>query len=258
MIEIKQLTKFYGDLVAVDRVTLTIPKGQICGYLGPNGAGKTTTIQLLAGMMGPTKGTAKVAGFDVVESPIEVKKRIGYVPESGAVYQSLTPYEYLKFIGRLYRMDESSIPGRIDEFAEFFQIQDALHQRMSAFSKGMKQKVVIASALIHSPEVIFLDEPLNGLDSNAALLLKELLRNLSNQGVTVFYSSHILEVVEHLCDRVVIIDRGKIVADGSVNELKEMTQKPSLESVFSHITHAEDVEVLAKAFSKTMVKDHPR
>jgi ABC-2 type transport system ATP-binding protein len=258
MIEIKQLTKSFGDLVAVDHVTLTIPGGQICGYLGPNGAGKTTTIQLLAGMTTPDEGTSKVAGFDVVEDPIEVKKRIGYVPESGAVYQSLTPYEYLNFIGRLYRMDEASIPGRIDEFAEFFQIQDKLHQRMSAFSKGMKQKVVIASALIHNPEVIFLDEPLNGLDSNAALLLKELLRNLSNQGITVFYSSHILEVVENLCDRVVIIDKGKIIADGSVDELKKMTQKPSLESVFSHITHAEDVEALAKAFSKTMVKDHPR
>jgi ABC-2 type transport system ATP-binding protein len=179
MIEIEQLTKSYGDLIAVDHVTLTIPKGQICGYLGPNGAGKTTTIQLLAGMMAPNEGTAKIVGFDVVEETLEVKKRIGYVPESGAVYQSLTPYEYLKFIGRLYRMDESLIPGRIDEFAEFFQIQDVLHQRMATFSKGMKQKVVIASALIHSPEVIFLDEPLNGLDSNAALLLKELLRNLS-------------------------------------------------------------------------------
>ncbi len=256
MIEIEQLTKFYGDLIAVDHVTLTIPKGQICGYLGPNGAGKTTTIQLLAGMMAPNEGTAKIAGFDVVEETLELKKRIGYVPESGAVYQSLTPYEYLKFIGRLYRMDESLIPGRIDEFAEFFQIQDVLHQRMATFSKGMKQKVVIASALIHSPEVIFLDEPLNGLDSNAALLLKELLRNLSDQGITIFYSSHILEVVEHLCDRVVIINQGKIVADGSVSELKKMTQKPSLESVFSHITHAEDVEALAKAFSKIMIKDH--
>jgi ABC-2 type transport system ATP-binding protein len=258
MIEIKQLTKFYGGLVAVDHVTLTVPRGQICGYLGPNGAGKTTTIKLLAGMLGATEGSARVAGYDVAVDPIEVKKRIGYVPESGAVYQSLTPYEYLNFIGRLYRVDGVSLSKRIEEFAEFFNIQNALHQRMSTFSKGMKQKVILASAFIHSPEVIFLDEPLNGLDSNSALLLKELLRNLSDQGITIFYSSHILEVVEHLCDRVVIIDRGKIVADGSVNELKEMTKKPSLESVFSHITHAEDAEALAKAFSKTMVKDRPK
>lgn len=256
MIEIQKLTKYYGDLKAVDHITLTIPKGQICGYLGPNGAGKTTTIKLLGGMIRPTEGSASVTGYDIVQDPIEVKKRIGYVPESGAVYNSLTPFEYLKFIGRLYKMVEASILKRIDEFAEFLQIRDVLHQRMSTFSKGMKQKVIITSALFHNPEVIFLDEPLNGLDSNSALLLKELLRNLSNQGITIFYSSHILEVVEQLCDRVVIIHQGKIVADGSVDALKEMTRKPSLEDVFSHITHAQDVKALAKAFSKTIVKNH--
>jgi ABC-2 type transport system ATP-binding protein len=256
MIEIHKLTKSFRDLIAVDHVSLTIPKGQICGYLGPNGAGKTTTIKLLGGMIKPTEGSANVAGYDVFKDPVEVKKRIGYVPESGAVYQSLTPYEYLKFIGRLYKMADTSIFKRIDEFAEFLQIKNVLHQRMSTFSKGMRQKVIITSALFHNPEVIFLDEPLNGLDSNSALLLKELLRNLSNQGITVFYSSHILEVVEQLCDRVVIIHQGKIVADGSVNALKEMTQKPSLEDVFSHITHAQDIKALAKAFSKTIAANH--
>ncbi len=249
MIELKNLTRRFGDLAAVDNVTLSIPAGQICGYLGPNGAGKTTTVKMLTGMIQPTAGTALIAGYDIQKEDIEVKRRIGYVPESGALYQSLTPYEYLQFVGKLYGMDDQAITKRINEFSEFFKMKDIIHQRMGESSKGMKQKVVIASAMIHNPQVIFMDEPLNGLDANTALLLKKLLKNLADEGKTIFYCSHILDVVENLCDRVVIIDKGKIVADGSVEKLKEMTKRSSLEGVFSQLTNAEDLGELAKAFS---------
>ena len=252
MIELKNLTRHFGDLVAVDHVTLSIPAGQICGYLGPNGAGKTTTVKMLTGMIKPSEGTAKVGGYDILENPLDAKRCLGFVPESGALYRSLTPFEYLRFVGRLYRMDEVHIVKKIEEMIGFFDLGNVVHKRIDTFSKGMKQKVVIAAALIHNPKVIFLDEPLSGLDANTALLLKQLLRNLANDGRTVFYCSHILEVVENLCDRIVIIDKGKIVADGSVSELKEMTQRSSLEDVFSQLTNSGDLVELVHAFTKSM------
>ena len=255
MIELNKLSRQFGDLFAVNKVTLSIPAGQIFGYLGPNGAGKTTTVKILTGMIKPTSGTASVAGYDIGEHSLEVKRIIGYVPESGAIYQSLSPLEYLQFVGRLYGMEEKEIDVRTAEFIEFFGMRENLHQRMTEFSKGMKQKVVIAAALIHNPQIIFLDEPLMGLDANTVLLLKELIKNLAEQGKTIFYCSHILEVVENLCDRVVIIDKGQVVADGSVATLKDMTKRSSLEGVFSELTHAEDMGELARAFSKRITGD---
>ncbi len=254
MIEVSGLIKQFGSVKAVDDVSFSIPEGQICGYLGPNGAGKTTTVKLLTGMLKPDSGTARIAGYDILTDPVEVKKRIGLVPESGAVYQSLTPREYLGFVGRLYHMSEELIQSRIDEFLHFLDLESKIDQPMTGFSKGMKQKVVIASALIHQPDVLFLDEPLSGLDANAALLLKELIRNLAHQGKTVFYTSHILEVVENLCDRVIILHNGKITADGSVNQLKDMTRQSSLEGVFSQLTHETDASELAAAFSRSFSK----
>jgi len=255
VIELNKLSRQFGDLVAVNNVTLSIPAGQICGYLGPNGAGKTTTVKMLTGMIRPTSGTASVAGYDIGEHSLEVKRRIGYVPESGAIYQSLSPLEYLQLVGRLYGMEEKEIDVRTSEFIDFFGMRENLHQRMTEFSKGMKQKVVIAAALIHNPQIIFLDEPLMGLDANTVLLLKELIKNLAEQGKTIFYCSHILEVVENLCERVVIIDKGQVVADGSVAMLKDMTKRSSLEGVFSELTHAEDMGELARAFSKRITGD---
>ncbi len=254
MIELKELTRDFGQVTAVDHVTLSVPGGQILGYLGPNGAGKTTTVKMLTGMIQPTEGSAAIAGLDIQENDLEIKRRIGYVPESGALYQSLTPFEYLQFVGRLYKMQDIDIAKRIEEFGVFFQIQDQLHQKMNSFSRGMKQKVVVASAMIHNPEILFLDEPLSGLDANTALLFKKLIRNLADEGKTIFYCSHILEVVENLCDRVVIIDKGRIVADGSVRELKEMTKRSSLEGVFSELTAEGDMAELAKAFSKSITR----
>ncbi len=252
MIELNNLTRCFGDVTAVDDITLSIPAGQICGYLGPNGAGKTTTVRMLTGMLPPTSGTAKVAGFDILSQRLDAQRRMGVVPESGALYQSLTPEEYLRFVGRLYGMDDPTIRTKTEEFLRFFGMESQLRQRMTTFSKGMKQKVVIAAALIHNPGVLFLDEPLSGLDANAALMLKALIRSLADEGKTVFYCSHVLEVVETLCDRVVILDKGRIVADGSVSELKQMTQRTSLESVFAGLTSAGDLGELARIFSKTV------
>lgn len=253
MIQLNELTRYFDQVAAVDSVTLSIPSGQICGYLGPNGAGKTTTVKMLTGLIRPSSGTAIIAGFDVLSQPLEVKKRIGFVPESGALYQSLTCFEYLQFIGRLYRIEESDILKRIEEFGTFLKMKETMNQRMNTFSKGMKQKVLIAAAMIHNPKVIFLDEPLNGLDANSALLLKQLIRNLADEGKTIFYCSHILEVVENLCDRIVIIDKGKVIADGSVHELKKMTRMASLEAVFNELTAKDDMVELAKALSRSIV-----
>jgi len=257
VIEVSGLVKQFGSVRAVDDVSFSIPGGQICGYLGPNGAGKTTTVKMLTGMIRPDAGTARIAGRDLLADSLEVKKRIGLVPESGAVFQSLTPREYLSFVGRLYHLSEDVIQSRIGEFLQFFGLESDADRPMTGFSRGMKQKTVIAAALIHQPDVLFLDEPLSGLDANAVLLLKELLRNLARQGKTIFYTSHILEVVEHLCDRVIIIHRGRITADGSVTELKEMTRQPSLEGVFSRLTRETDASELAAAFSRSYSKKGP-
>lgn len=252
MINIQAISRQFGDFTAVDRVTLHVPAGQICGYLGPNGAGKTTTVKMLTGLLPPSSGTATVAGHSIETALLEVKRRIGVVPESGALYHSLTPQEYLGFVGRLHGLEAQVLNRRITEFLAFLQMEPHRHERMNGFSKGMKQKVVITAALLHHPDVLFLDEPLNGLDANAALLLKQLLRNLAREGKTILYCSHILDVVENLCDRVVILNQGRLVADGSVAELKEMTQRPSLEAVFSELTQTGDLDQRAHAFSRRL------
>jgi ABC-2 type transport system ATP-binding protein len=254
LIEIKNLTRRFNNLIAVDNITLSIPAGQICGYLGPNGAGKTTTVKMLTGIIQPTAGTASISGYDIRNESMEVKRRIGYVPESGAVYQSLTPFEYLQFVCRLYKLDDNEIKRKINESLEYFKLKDSIHTRMTDFSKGMKQKVVIASALIHNPQIIFFDEPMNGLDANTALFLKEVIRNLAKTGKTIFYCSHILEVVENLCERIIIIDNGSIIADGSIQELKQMTTKSSLEGIFGKLTQTDDLGELAKVFSNSISK----
>ncbi len=236
--------------MALDRVSFSVPAGQVCGYLGPNGAGKTTTIKILTGLIRPTEGRAWVAGFDLVQSPLEAKRRIGFAPESGALYEKLTPYEYLSMVGELRKMEPGLLSSRIEKFLQLFGLSDNKDQRMDTFSKGMKQKVLLSGAMLHDPDVLFLDEPLNGLDANTALLVKELIRNMAARGKTIFYSSHIMEVVEKVCDRIIILDKGRIVADGSIEELREMTRESSLEEVFSKVTHSEDMAEIARAFTR--------
>jgi len=240
MIETDNLSREYGSRTALHPLTLRVEPGEILGFLGPNGAGKSTTVKLLTGMIKPTSGRARVAGFDVATHPLEVKRRIGYVPESAALYESLSAREFLQVIASLYHEPSASAGHRIDELLDRFGLSAAKDQRLSEFSKGMKQKVVIASALMHRPDVLFLDEPLTGLDANAALVVKELIRSLAAQGRTIFFCSHVLEVVERVCSRIVIIDNGRAIADGTPAAIAAQGHAATLEEAFVALTGARD------------------
>jgi ABC-2 type transport system ATP-binding protein len=248
MIEAINITKYFGDKLALDNVSFGVRSGEICGYLGPNGAGKTTTIKILTGIIPPTSGTAIINGIDVRKHPDKIKRQIGYVPESGAVFEVMTPVEFLRFVGRIYGLDDEIIERRSGEFLEIFEIREYMNEPMSSFSRGMKQKVLIISALIHNPSVILLDEPLEGLDAMAVLILKELLKKFAEQGRTIFYSSHLLDVVEKLCDRLIIINRGKIIASGEISEILKLTSESSLSGAFTKITNSEDPDAKIREF----------
>jgi ABC-2 type transport system ATP-binding protein len=240
MIETENLSRSYGGRVALHRLNLQVAPGEILGFLGPNGAGKSTTVKILTGMIRPDSGRASVAGFDVVRDPLDVKKRIGYVPESAALYESLTAREYLELVASLYHLPAPGATHRIEEMLQRFELAHAIDQRLSEFSKGMKQKVLIASALMHRPDVLFLDEPLTGLDANAALVVKELIRGLAAQGRTIFFCSHVLEVVERVCTRIVIINQGKVIADGTARAIAAAAGVETLESAFVSLTGTRD------------------
>ena len=223
--------------------------GEILGYLGRNGAGKSTTVKMLTGILPPTSGHILIDGADVAANAIAIKEKIGYVPETGGLYESLTGYEFLELMGRLYHLHEDVIARKAREFFRLFELEEVMHQRLGSYSKGMKQKVLISSALIHNPDLLFFDEPLSGLDANSMLLFKELLRHLADQGKTIFYCSHVLDVVERLCKRVIIIDKGRIIADAQVTQLKELTAQKSLEEVFQKLTDASELSAVAREFS---------
>lgn len=254
MITTSALTKKFGGTTALDRLDLRVEPGTIFGFLGPNGAGKTTTVKILTGLLRPTSGRASVAGFDIIEQPLEVKRRLGYVPETGALYESLSPAEYLDLVACLHHLDPKPAAARTDELLELFGILAAKHQRMTEFSKGMKQKVLISAALIHKPEVLFLDEPLNGLDANAAMIFKELLKKMAAQGKTILFCSHILEVVERICTRILIINEGKRIAEGSAPEICRSTGSDTLEQAFGHLTGSRDAGQLTAEFLAALEK----
>ncbi len=256
MIHVQHLSHAFAKPVLSD-VSFDIQPGEVVGYLGPNGAGKTTTLRILCGMLEPTAGSVRVAGFDPVHEALEVRARIGYVPESGALYETLTPREYFALIGRLYGLSDERIEARGEAFLTSFGIQANADDRMSTFSKGMKQKVVISAALIHDPEVIFLDEPLNGLDANATLTVKEIVRGLAARGRTILYSSHLMDVVERISDRVIILDGGRVIADGSAADLRARSGDASLESLFSRLTTDEQERQLADGFLAALEDAEP-
>ena len=254
MICVSELTKTYGRTVAVDNISFEIPPGQIVGYLGPNGAGKSTTVKMLVGMLQPTRGQIVVAGCDSQTDNIELKRRIGYVPEDAILYETLTPIEYLQLVGQLYHMTEKSIAEKIDDFLQVFQLTRAAHQRISSLSKGMRQKVLIIAALLHNPDVLFLDEPFSNLDVSTVTLMKQILQDLAGIGKTVLYCTHILDVAENICHRVLILNRGKIVADGSLDELRELAHRTSLEEIFARMTEADEVGVKSAGIIQTMTE----
>jgi len=248
MIRTEALAKSYGDVQALADLDLVVSPGEILGFLGPNGAGKSTTVKILTGLIRPTSGRAWVAGFDVVDTPVEVKKRIGYVPETPALYESLTAEEYLEFVACLHHLDAGTAATRRAELLDLFSLTEEAGGRLATFSKGMRQKVVLSAALIHNPEVLILDEPLDGLDANTALIVKELLKKMAGQGKTILFSSHILEVVERMCTRIVIIQNGRQVAAGTSSEIVHLTQTRSLEEAFSKLTGVRDVGQVTAEF----------
>jgi len=253
MISLRGLTKRFGIQTAVNSLSLEIPAGQIVGLLGPNGAGKTTTLRMLSGLLEPSAGSATIAGHDLSGDPLELKRDIGFVPDSGAVFESLTGLEFLEMIAALYGIDPKTARHRIGQFMQFFDlgIDDLSMKLLGAYSKGMRRKIVITAALLHNPPVVFFDEPLDGLDANAALGLKTLIQHLAREGKTIIYSSHILDVVEKVCDRVVIIDEGTLKADGAPGELVRAHRADSLEQLFTGLTAKSDVARKAEDFART-------
>jgi ABC-2 type transport system ATP-binding protein len=253
MISLQKLTKRFGAQVAVDELTLEIPARQIVGFLGPNGAGKSTTLKMLTGMLAPTSGTATICGFDLLTQPLEVKRNVGFVPESGAVFESLTGLEYLEMVSALYGIAPAAARERIKQFIAFFDLSftTLTDKLLGAYSKGMRRKVVITAGLLHNPQVVLFDEPLDGLDANAAVGFKALIQTLAHEGKTIVYSSHVLDVVERVCDRVVIIDQGRLLVDGKPDELVAQHQAGTLEKLFTKLTGGGELERRAEDFAKT-------
>lgn len=250
IIQIDNLSKFFGKKQVLHDISLHIQAGQVIGYIGPNGAGKSTTVRILAGLDDNFKGSVKIKGIDVKENPLAVKRIIGYIPELADLYDVLTPMEFLLMIGRLHDMEDTQIEDRASRMLDFLGLKDQLHERMDTFSKGMRQKVLLVSGLLHNPEIIFMDEPLSGLDANAVILVKEIILRLVEQGKTVIYCSHNMDTVEKISDRIILIAEGKVVADGNFQELKR-NEGDTLEKLFSQLTGQTNFDQLAEGFTQT-------
>jgi ABC-2 type transport system ATP-binding protein len=239
-IELRGVAKSYRDKVALAGVDLAVEPGTVQGYIGANGAGKSTTVKILMGLLAPFEGEARVAGLDPRKDPVGVKRKVGYVPENALLFESMTVAELLLLVGRLRGLSDAAIRARAGEFLAVFELEERLGSRIATLSKGMRQKVLLTSALMHDPEVLFLDEPLSGLDASATILVKELLRRLAARGRTVFYCSHVLDVVERVCDRIAIVDQGRIVAAGTLEELAAQRGVGSLERILASVTKSGD------------------
>lgn len=237
MIKLYNVSKTYAksQTKAVEDLTLEIKAGEIFGFLGPNGAGKSTTIKMITGILTPDCGTIEIDGINVAEKPIAAKSLIGFVPDNHETYETLKGIEYLNFIGTMYSVDTATLKSRVEEYAKLFDLTDALPNVISSYSHGMKQKLMVIAALIHEPKVWILDEPLTGLDPQAAYQLKQLMRKQADMGNTVFFSSHVIDVVEKVCDRIGIINHGKLVAVDTLDNIRA-DSKVSLESIFLTIT----------------------
>jgi ABC-2 type transport system ATP-binding protein len=239
-IQVANLRFSYGRGDVLHDLSFEVRPGEVTGLLGPNGAGKSTLLRILAGIIEPGGGSVVVNGFSLPDQSFLLKQTLGYVPEAAELYETLTAGEFLELCGRLHGLDEDVVQARLEVLLDGFGLLDERHQRLGAYSKGMRQKVLIAAALLHNPSLVILDEPLTGLDVDSAALVKHLLRSLASQGRTVLYSSHVLDVVERVCARVLILVKGAIIADGSPDELKARADERSLEEVFRQVTQAAD------------------
>lgn len=248
ILSIKDLSVRYADKQVLRGINLDIYSGEIIGYIGPNGAGKSTTIKTLLGMVDSYSGEICIFGDNINIDKKKYKKKIGYLPEVAEVYENLTASEYLTFIGEIYGLTRGVADKKAKELMELFNIKESYYSRMSSFSKGMKQKVLIVASLIHNPDVLFFDEPLSGLDANSVIIFKEILTELASQGKTIFYSSHIMDVVEKISDRIVLLYQGEIIVNSKVEELKDKCKEESLEKIFNQLTGFHEHSKIAKKF----------
>lgn len=253
VVKLRGVSKSYSGTQVLQPIDLDIHAGEIVGYLGPNGAGKTTTIKILTGITEEFYGTAEVCGFDVRKDPVEVKRRIGYVPEVAALYESLSPLEYLQFVGQIHHMDDELVKSRANEMLTLLGLEGKHQTPMFNYSKGMKQKVLFTAGVMHNPAVLFLDEPLSGLDVSAVMIVKEVIAQLAKAGKAVFYTSHMMDVVQNVCDRIIILSKGKVLADGSFTQLQEQQgRSQSLEGIFSTLTNSVDHVATATRFIRCL------
>ena len=248
LIQTRNLVKRYGDKIAVNNVSFDVQSGEVFGFLGPNGAGKTTTIKMIVGLLEPSAGTVRVAGHDVQTEPLAAKAASGYVPDTPNLYAKLSARELLRFVGDLYSLDRGHTARRIDELLRLFDLAAAADDTLDSYSHGMQQKTSLAAALMHDPRVLVLDEPTVGLDPKSARLIKDILRQMADRGSAVMLSTHILEIAERMCDRIGIINRGELIAVGTMDELRTLDSsgEASLEDIFLSLTGGADVAELAQ------------
>jgi ABC-2 type transport system ATP-binding protein len=246
MLEAHRLVKRYYGVAVVSDVSFVVRPGEVIGYLGPNGSGKTTTVKMLTGLLEPTEGVITFQGKEVAGDLIGFRRRLGYVPEEPNLYPFLSGREYLDLVGRLRELPSALLDKKIPAFLELFGIATAADQSMSSYSKGMKQKILISAALLHDPDVLILDEPDSGLDVTTMLVLRHLVQTLAQQGKAILYSSHVLEVVEKLCNHVIVLHRGRVVANAAVDDLRKVVASQSLEEVFAQLVLREDPERTAR------------
>jgi ABC-2 type transport system ATP-binding protein len=246
MLELRGITKKYSIFPVVKDVSFAVQPGEILGYLGPNGAGKTTTIKMLAGLLEPTDGEILLDGMNIKKDMTAYKARVGYVPEQSEIYPHLSAQEYLLMVGRLRHLPESRLREKIDNLMGLFDLDKDMMSPISSYSKGMRQKVLISAALLHNPDILLFDEPLSGLDVTTAMVVKDIIHHLAVERKTILYSSHVLEVTEKLCNRVIIIHKGTVVANDSVENLRHLMKVPSLEEIFSQLVVEEDTAAVAR------------
>jgi len=251
-VELKDVVKRYSEIVAVDHFNLAIQQGEIFGLLGPNGSGKSTTLKMLLGLVQPDSGSVSVLGMNVRENPVMLKQQVGYVPESPRLYEFLTGIEYLDFIGDVYGMQPAEKKSRIIEYLRALQLEGREGDMINSYSEGMKQKIALISAFLHRPKLLILDEPLNGLDPRSARIVKDFLHELKRQGVTTILSTHVLEIAQALCDRIGIMYRGKLLALGNMDELRQMSMLPDsgLEEIFLKLTGTGDIRAVVEELLK--------
>ena len=240
------LSKYFSGVRVVKDVDFTLRPGEVIGYLGPNGSGKTTTARMIAGLLEPSSGYVEYGGRRIHDDLVGFRRELGYIPEEPYLYPFLSGTEYLQLVGRLREVPEPLLTTKIDRFLDLFGLRAAADQSIASYSKGMRQKIVISAALLHDPSLVLFDEPETGLDVNTTLMLRHLVRTLAARGKAILYSSHILEVVEKVCDKVIVLHKGEVVADDSIERLRTLMSRGSLEEVFSQLVIREDPEALAR------------